>query len=129
MRLARMVAVCSLLVLTLWPVPASAVDKVVVRGDCVAGPSTWKLVTRQFDASTLLIRVEINGGVAGQEWSMFVTDNGDKVIRNAKTSGTGGFVRWVRKTNDRAGADDIVMSALNRDSGETCGGSLSFQQN
>ena len=34
---------------------------------------------------------------------MFVTDNGEKVIRNVKTSGADGFVRWVRQTQDRGG--------------------------
>lgn len=60
---------------------------------------------------------------------MYVTDNGDKIIRNTKVSGDGGFVRWVRKSADRAGTDQIEMGATNLDSGETCAGSLTFPQN
>ena len=128
-RIARVTVLCALLATTLWPVGVRAVDSVKKVGDCLGGPSKYRLVTRQIDADTLKVRVEVWGGVGGQEWSMFVSDNTDKVIRNTKTSNAEGFVRWVRPTGDRAGLDLIEMSAVNRSSGETCGDSIAFAEN
>jgi hypothetical protein len=127
-RIARVTVLCALLAAALWPTAAQAADIVRLRGACT-GPSSWRLVTRQLDPDKLVVRVEISGGASGQEWSMFVTDNGEKVVRNVKTSGADGFVRWVRQTQDRGGLDLVEMSGLNRSTGEVCAASLSFPEN
>lgn len=128
-RTARVVALCALLAAALSPVAAFAIDKVIETGGCIGGPSVYRLVTRQVDAETLRVRVVITGSVAGQEWSMFVSDNGDRLIRNTKTAAADGSVRWARQTNDRAGLDTIEMSAVNRNSGETCADVIPFAEN
>jgi hypothetical protein len=106
-----------------WPASASHIER--KNGEC-SGPSSWRLVVRAIDDATLKIRVEISHSSAGQTWAMFVTDNGNRVIRNTKVANADGFVRWVRLTADLAGADQIDMAANNRDSGETCGASLTY---
>jgi len=127
-RIARVTVLCALLAAALWPTAAQAADIIRLRGAC-SGPSTWRLVTRQLDPDTLVVRIEISGGASGQEWSMFVTDNAERVVRNVKTSGADGFVRWVRQTQDRGGLDLVEMSGLNRSTGEVCVASLSFPEN
>ena len=83
-------------------------------------------MARRVDAVTLNIKVELTGGAAGQSWSMVVTDDGTSVIRNAKLSGLGGFVRWTRRTPDRPGPDLFEMAAYNRVTGAICQGALLF---
>jgi hypothetical protein len=116
-----------ILAISVMAMPAAAADgAMVVRKGACNGPSTWKLVGRRLDATTLNVRVEIVGGAAGQTWSMVVTDNLTSIIRTTKVSGPGGFVRWVRKTQDRPGPDLFEMAGYNRDTGESCRGSLLF---
>jgi len=107
--------------------PAAAQDGAVRRrGSCTGGPSDWKLVVRQETASTLRVKFEIEGGAQGQTWQLFLSDNGDRIFAGSRVSADNGYVRIVREPSDRAGADQIKASGVNLDTGESCGGSLTF---
>jgi hypothetical protein len=104
----------------------AAESRIKTTGACDFGPSTYTFVVSQFDATTLRVRVVITGGAPSQSWAMFMTDNGEKVIRNVKVSALDGSVRWARKTPDRLGLDLVEMAASNRDSGEICTRTISY---
>jgi hypothetical protein len=101
-------------------------DSIRRRGDCTGGPSDWKLVVRQETATTLRVKFEIEGGATGQTWQLFLSDNGTRIFAANRVSREDGYVRVVRETADRAGADLIKATGLNLVTGESCGGSLSF---
>ena len=104
---------------------ASASGPVERRGDCVGGPGEWRLVVQREGASTLRVRFELKDVVSGQTWQLFLSDDGVGIFSATTTAADDGL--WVRKvTRDRAGRDRISATALNVDSGATCGGSLRF---
>lgn len=102
------------------PQLASAGDgRVRRRGDC-SGRSDWKLEVRQEDGARLRVRFEIEGGRSGQDWHVFLSDNGVNIFSGTRTSGSGGQLEVRVRTADRAGADAVKAAANNVVSGESC---------
>ena len=104
---------------------ASAGEPVERRGDCVGGPGGWRLVVQPNRASALRVRFELKDVEPGQTWQLFLSDNGFGVFSGTRASDDGG-IRVRKLTRDRAGRDRISATAVNMDSGATCGGSLRF---
>lgn len=126
-RLRALVPASLVAVLLVLPMAGRAAEsRIKTTGACDFGPSTYVFVVSQFDPATLKVRVVITGSVPGQEWAMFLTDNGEKVIRNVKVVALDGSVRWARKTPDRLGIDEVAMAANNRDSGEICTRTITY---
>jgi hypothetical protein len=94
---------------------------VVRRGDCT-GRSGWKLDVRAEDGRRLRVSFEIEGGRAGQDWHVFLSDDGVGIFSGTRTSGAGGSLEVRVRTTDRAGSDTIKAAANNVDSGESCAG-------
>jgi hypothetical protein len=105
--------------------PVSAHDRIRHRGDCT-GPSRWRLVVRRASVSSLRVRFVIAGGLDGQTWQLFLSDNGQRIFSGNRGSRDGGRVRARRITSDRAGTDRIKGSGVNMVTGESCSGSVSI---
>lgn len=105
-----------------FPAPASARGgRIVRRGGC-AGPSEWTLDVRQEDGGRLRVKLEIEGGRSGQEWHVFLSDNGVGIFSGSRISESGGYLEVRVRTTDRAGSDAIKAAANNVASGESCTG-------
>ena len=104
------------------PAPASAGGGRVVRRGACTGPSDWTLEVRQEDVGRLRITLEIEGGRSGQDWHIFLSDNGVGVFSGTRTSGSGGYLEVRVRATDRAGSDAIKAAANNVASGESCTG-------
>ena len=104
------------------PPSASAGDGRIVRRGACTGPSDWKLDVRQEDGGRLRVKLEIEGGRSGQDWHIFLSDNGAGIFSGTRTSGSGGHLEVRVRTADRAGADAIKAAANNVVSGESCTG-------
>jgi hypothetical protein len=119
LRLGLVAALAAALAL---PSPAHAIDgRVVKRGDCTRH-SDWKLEVRKEDGGRLRVRYEIEGGRSGQEWHIFLSDNGVGIFSGTRTSASNGYVEVRLRRSDRAGSDTIKAAANNVDSGESCAG-------
>jgi len=121
-RLALAVLAC--VVASMTSSPASATDFVSRSGGCDGGPSVWRLVAVRGDDGYLRLRFRIDTGVAGQEWQIFLSDNGARIASVTRISGEDGFVRLARKTLDRDGIDEVKAAGVNRPTGESCSGYL-----
>ena len=95
------------------------------RGSC-SGRSDWRLRAREDDDGKLRVRYEVEGGRAGQEWHVFLSDNGVGFFAGTRISESGGFFEVRRRTADRAGTDTIRAGANNVVTGETCGGRVTL---
>jgi hypothetical protein len=104
---------------------ASAGGSVERRGDCVGGPGQWRLVVQRERPGTLRVRFELKDVVSGQTWQVFLSDDGVGIFSGTNVADDGD-VRVRKVTRDRAGRDRIAATAVNVDSGATCGGSLGF---
>jgi len=96
-------------------------DRITRRGDC-SGRSEWKLDVRREDGGRLRVRLEIEGGRSGQDWHLFLSDDGVNIFSGTRTSEGGGHVEVRVRTTDRSGADAIKAAANNVVSGESCTG-------
>ena len=104
------------------PSAAWAGDGRIVRRGVCTGPSDWKLDVRQEDGGRLRVKLEIEGGRSGQEWHVFLSDNGANIFSGTRTSESGGYLEVRVRTTDRAGADAIKAAANNVVTGESCTG-------
>jgi len=95
------------------------------RGDCVAGPGRWRLAVQREGLKTLRVRFELKDVDSGESWQLFLSDNGVGIFFTTKVA-ENNEVRVRKVTRDRSGRDRISASAVNMDSGATCGGSLRF---
>jgi len=105
-------------------VPSSASagdDRIRRRGNC-SGRSEWELDVRREDAGRLRVRLEIEGGRSGQDWHLFLSDNGANIFSGTRTSESGGHVEVRVRTADRSGADAVKAAANNVATGESCRG-------
>lgn len=102
--------------------PAGPVEE---RGGCVGGPGRWRLVVQRETPKTLRIRFELKDVESGEAWQLFLSDNGIGIFSATKVA-KNDEVRVRELTRDRAGRDRISATAVNMDSGVTCGGSLRF---
>jgi hypothetical protein len=104
------------------PASASAGDGRIVRRGACTGPSDWRLEVREEDGARLRVRLEIEGGRSGQDWHLFLSDNGMNIFSGTRTSGSGGHVEVRVRTTDRSGADAVKAAANNVVTGESCTG-------
>lgn len=104
----------------MWASPAMASGDVDVRGDCSAA-SDWRLKVQPRAAGTLRVEFEVDSDVPGQRWRVLITDNGTEVFAGTRRTqdGSGDF-RVRRAIADQAGPDNIVATATNAVTGETC---------
>jgi hypothetical protein len=121
MRMGALALGLSLLLST----PASAGEPVEQRGDCVGGRGEWRLVVQREGPRTLRVRFELKDVVSGETWQVFLSDDGVGIFSGTKVA-DGGDLRVRKLTRDRAGRDRISATAVDMDSGATCGGSLRF---
>lgn len=105
--------------------PATAGGQVEQRGDCVSGPGEWRLVVQPEGPRTLRIRFELKDVVSGQTWQLFLSNNGVGILSVTRVADDGDL-RVRKLTRDRPGRDRISATAVNVDSGATCGGSVRF---
>lgn len=110
----------------LMSTPASAGGgQVEQRGDCVGGSGEWRLVVQREGPNSLRVRFELKDVVSGETWQVFLSDNGIGIFSGTKVADEGGL-RVRKLTRDRSGRDRISATAVDMDSGATCGGSLRF---
>jgi len=126
LRISRSVVVALLALVTVAPSAASAVDGRVVRRGACTGPSDWKLDVRREDGARLRVKLEIEGGRSGQDWHVFLSDNGTNVFSGTRTSGSGGYLEVRVRATDRSGPDAIKAAANNIATGESCTGRASL---
>ena len=126
LRISRSVVVALLALVTVTPSAASAVDGRVVRRGACTGPSDWKLDVRREDGARLRVKLEIEGGRSGQDWHVFLSDNGTNVFSGTRTSGSGGYLEVRVRATDRSGPDAIKAAANNIATGESCTGRASL---
>jgi hypothetical protein len=117
------VVVLALGLTLLLSVSAQAGGPAEQRGDCVGGPGEWRLVVQREGPATLRIRFELKDLVAGQSWQIFLSDNGVGIFSGTKEADNGDL-RVRKLARDRSGRDRIAATAVNVDSGATCGGSV-----
>lgn len=98
-------------------------DGVRVSGNC-SGSADWKLKAKN-DDGRLEVELEIDSNRSGQTWDWKLTHNGIKVSSGtSKTAGRSGSFSIERKITNRAGTDNIALTASRR--GQTCKGSLTI---
>lgn len=104
----------------MWASPAMASSDVDVRGDCSAA-SEWRLKVQPRTTGTLRVEFEVDSDVPGQRWRVIISDNGTEVFAGTRRTedGSGDF-RVRRAIADRVGPDNIVATATNAATGETC---------
>lgn len=122
-RSVRRTAVAALTIASIaLPSSASAGDdRIRRRGDC-SGRSEWELDVRRDDGGRLRVMLEIQGGRSGQDWHIFLSDNGVNIFSGTRTSEGGGHVEVRVRTTDRSGADAVKAAANNVATGESCTG-------
>jgi hypothetical protein len=103
-------------------VPALADGNEVDRRATCSGRSDWRLRVRREDDGRLRVRFEIEGGAPGQDWHIFLSDNGFGIFSGTRTSGSGGHVEVRVRPKDRQGPDAVKAAANNVVTGETCAG-------
>ncbi|MEA2550907.1 MAG: hypothetical protein QOE25_676 [Actinomycetota bacterium] len=103
-------------------VPAFADGNEVDRRGPCSGRSDWRLRVRREDDGHLRVRFEIEGGASGQEWHVFMSDNGIGIFSGTRTSGSGGHVEVRIHLKDRPGPDAVKAAANDVVTGETCSG-------
>jgi hypothetical protein len=105
--------------------PASAGARAERRGECVSGPGEWRLVVQREGPSTLRVRFELKEVAPGESWQLFLSDNGVGIYSGTKVADDGDL-RVRKVTPDRPGRDRVSATAVDMDSGATCGGSVRF---
>ena len=108
------------------PSAASAGDGRIVRRGACTGPSDWKLDVRLEDGARLRATLEIEGGRSGQDWHVFMSDNGTRIFSGTRTSVSGGHLEVRVRTTDRRDSDLVKAAANNVVTGESCTGRASL---
>jgi hypothetical protein len=113
------------LVLIAAPATAGGGDDVVRRGSC-SGGTEWKLKVKP-DDGRLEVEAEVDSDRTGQTWRWALRHDGTVSARGTSTTrGPSGSFEVARRMADLAGADTVVLRAVNVRSGETCRGVLTF---
>jgi hypothetical protein len=76
------------------------------------------------DDGTIRVKFRIDTGIPGDEWQLFVSDDGERVFAGTRVAEADGVVRLTRRTRDRTGPDEISATGLDVLDGETCTGDL-----
>jgi hypothetical protein len=125
-RTAAVGIVGALALSTVAATPAFAKDgRVERRGSCT-GASVWK-VKLQPDDGRIQAEFEVDSNRVGQTWNVAINDNGVRVFSGTRTTtAPSGSFEVKRLIANRAGTDNIVASAHNAKTGETCTGRASI---
>lgn len=104
--------------------PGGGSDEISISGTCDAG-STWNLAGR-----SRFLRVDVEGRVNPDRrrtrWTVRLQHNGTTVaVRSRKVNGGGG-IKVKARVGNLPGTDVFTLSAVNRTTGETCQGTLTF---
>jgi hypothetical protein len=104
--------------------PASARggnDAVTAHGQCSAH-ATWKLKAKA-DDSQLEVEFEVDSNQAGQDWTVRLTDNGNKFFGGTRTTtGPSGSFSVTKFATNASGSDVIRARAVHND--QVCKGSV-----
>jgi hypothetical protein len=102
--------------------PAYAKDggnKVAVTGTCTA--SSTSKIKAGHDGSVIETEFEVDTHRVGQVWNVTINDNGVRVFTGSRaTAAPSGSFSVERRIANRAGTDNLVASARNTVTGETC---------
>ena len=122
-------AIAALSLHLLWGASTVAVasDEIRREGACSSG-GEWRLEVRQDDATTLRVRLRIEKTPPGDEWELFLSDNGTRLFAGTRTASLTGELRVSRFTKDVAGTDKIKGYAYSRATGETCSAALAYDR-
>jgi len=104
---------------------AVASDEIRREGACSSG-GEWRLEVRPDDGDTLRVRLRIEHTPPGDEWEIFLSDNGTRFFAGVRTADATGEVRVSRFTRDVAGSDKVKGYAYSRATGETCSAALAY---
>lgn len=101
-------------------------ERISISGTCDSG-SSWTLSGR-----SRFLRIDVEGRVQGERrrkrsrWVLRLEQNQNTVaIRSRKATGRG-VVKVKARVRNLPGADTFTLTALNRTTGETCQGTLTF---
>ncbi len=99
-------------------------ERITISGTCDAG-STWTLSGR-----SRFLQIEVEGRVDAQRrkrsrWVLRLQQNQTTVAVTSKR-GSGGGLKVRARVGNQPGTDTFTLSALNRTTGETCQGTLTF---
>lgn len=104
------------------PAADASARSVVTRGLCRDGPSHWRLSIVKETGRTLLTRLLVKGGRAGQRWNIFMDDNGRGIFAGSRVSRDQGLFAVTRRIANRRGVDHIHFAAHNVVTGDQCRG-------
>lgn len=102
---------------------AAAEDDVTKRaGTCNRDVSSWRLRVID-DGGVLEVAARIDGGRPDERFDWELRHDGERSFSGSRETrdATGAFT-VVRRMVDHIGVDDIVLRAVNTDSGEVCWG-------
>ena len=118
----------ALSILAITPVAFASGGKgreVIRQGSC-AGTSDWKLKAKA-DNGRIEVEFEVDQNVAGDTWAVRLKDNGMVFFKGKRiTQAPSGSFEVRRLTDNLAGTDHIVGTAMNLSTGEVCRGALNF---
>jgi hypothetical protein len=100
-----------------------ATDRVVRTGECVDGPSKWRLAAVKID-SGIRVRFRIDTGVADQKWQVFMSNGESRLFAGTLVSNSLGVVRIARRAADLAGVVPVKATGVKEATGESCSGGL-----
>jgi len=100
-------------------------ERITVSGTCDSG-SRWTLSGR-----SRFLQIEVEGRLSPQRrkrsrWVMRLQQNQTTVAVTSKKVNGGGGVKVRARVGNQPGTDTFTLSALNRTTGETCQGTLTF---
>jgi hypothetical protein len=96
------------------------------HGECVGGPSRWRLRVTADDQGMLVVRFRLTGGSSGETWNLFLDQNGTGFFAGSKVSDEFGLVRIRRRTEDLPGVDVIRAAGHDVVTGEVCRGRVTI---
>jgi hypothetical protein len=130
-RVLAVVLACALAAgIVVAPGTALAADPQVKSGRCSLNGS-WRLAVEQYDPGHLRVRFVVRNVAPGSEWQFLGTDSFGLdssvwIFKLKKIANESGVARVIRIVVDQTGTDTIKAQAINYESGNTCGGGLSF---
>jgi hypothetical protein len=119
-RVATLAVMSTLAIGTVAAAPAYAKGvNVATRGTCTTH-SLSKLKLGH-DLKVIETGFEVDSNRVGQVWKVAITDNGVSVFSGSRTTtAPSGSFTVARRIPDRAGLDNVVATATNPATGESC---------
>jgi hypothetical protein len=104
--------------------PSGGSDRIATAGTCSAG-STWTLSGRsRFLRVDVEARVETDRG--RQRWVLRLLHNQTTIALRSRRATGGGVVKVKARVRNEPGPDTFTLIARNRNTAETCQGTLTF---